>query len=450
MLLPSELLQIADRHIHHPLNFFVAMVLETEESRPGDPWETLSIEFLIKILRDHGLPVSTLAACRSVCKKWMEIVDGPDLRSKIWNKHVIVYCDTFTDSKAFFCCSDQWITRNITFESNRLIAAHGGLLCFDNHLSTEYVLYNPVPDKFLTLNVPHEIDGKPAVIDGMMECVVVGLFVDRSTNHFKLLLGGVLLPDERRSLIYDSTTGTWSWLAHPFPANMELGWQGGKCVACGGCLYWLVWNRRDHMKALLIFHLQEEKWRALLEKVEEDKPGSLQIAAYEGHVCLFAMDWFPLDGSFDRRSYGGAFLQHPMVREMDGALIERTRELWEGEEGRPFILYAAGSSDAFFIFNREYNELVVAKYSAGFGLLFFLPDPPFRDVHDFRFWRILLQTLQDPWCAIIPTPGVCAEHEWITQPRREPQEEVLEAPRGDAAPEAQAGGEEVQEGSGNE
>ncbi|BFI33826.1 hypothetical protein MPTK2_4g18770 [Marchantia polymorpha subsp. ruderalis] len=71
------------------------------------------------------------------------------------------------------------------------------------------------------------------------------------------------------------------------------------------------------MKALLIFDLQEEKWKTLLEKSEEDKPGSLQIAAYEGHVCLLALDWFPLNGSFGRRSYGGAFLQHPMVRAME-------------------------------------------------------------------------------------------------------------------------------------
>ncbi|OAE22872.1 hypothetical protein AXG93_129s1000 [Marchantia polymorpha subsp. ruderalis] len=377
------------------------MVLETEDSRSGDPWETLPIEFLIKVLRDHGL--------------------------------------------------DQWITRNITFESNRLIAADGGLLCFNKRLSTEYVLYNPVPDKFLILNVPHEIDAIPAVIDGMVKCMVVGLVVDRSAKHFKLLLGGVLLLDDRRSLIYDSTTGTWSWLAHPFPVNVELGWQGGKCVSCGGCLYWLKWDSTYLTKALLIFDLREEKWTAILEKVEEDRPGSIQIAAYEEHVCLLAMVWPPsFDGMFDSRSYEDAFLRHPMVRAMDGALIERTRELWEGEEGKAFHLYAGGGSDAFFVFDQDYNELVVAKYSARFCSLFFLPDPPFREIHDFGFWRLLPQTLQEPWCAIIPTPGVSAEHEWITQPHREPQEEVLEAPRGEAAPKAKAGGEEVQEGSGNE
>ncbi|OAE26849.1 hypothetical protein AXG93_3327s1000 [Marchantia polymorpha subsp. ruderalis] len=389
------------------------MVLETEESRTGDPWDTLPIEYLIKVLRDHGLPVSTLAACRSVCKKWMEIVDGPDLRNKMWNKHVIVYCDPFTDGAAFFCSSDQWITRNITFDTNWLIAADGGLLCFNKPFSTEYVLYNPIPDKFLTLNVPYEIDAIPAIIDGMFKRIVVGLVVDRYTKHFKLVLGGGLFPDERRSLIYDSTARTW-----------------------------------DQMKALLIFDLQEEKWKALLENFEKDKPGSLQIAAYEGHVCLLAMDWFRLDGLFDRRSYGGAFLRDPMVRAMDGALIGRTRELWEGE-GKAFHLYAAGGSDAFFVYDEQYDELGVAKYSARFDFLFFLPDPPFRDVHDFCFHRIP-QHLQDPWCAIIPTPGVIAEHEWKTQPRRVPQEEVLEAPRGEAAPEAQAGGEEVSEGSGNE
>ncbi|BBN09309.1 hypothetical protein MPTK1_4g18700 [Marchantia polymorpha subsp. ruderalis] len=77
------------------------MVLETEESRPGDPWENLPLEFLIKVLRDHGRPVSALVACRLVFKRWMEIVDGPDLRNKIWNGHVPVFYDN--DGKAYFC-----------------------------------------------------------------------------------------------------------------------------------------------------------------------------------------------------------------------------------------------------------------------------------------------------------------------------------------------------------
>ncbi|OAE27272.1 hypothetical protein AXG93_59s1170 [Marchantia polymorpha subsp. ruderalis] len=367
--------------------------------------ETLPIEILIKVLRDHGLPVSTLVECRLVCKNWMGIVDGPALRNKIWNKTVIVY-----DAK--------------------------------------FVLYNPVPDKFLTLNVPHEIDAIPTVINGMMKYMVVGLVVDPYTKHFTLLLGGVLLPDKRRSLIYDSETDTWSWVTHPFPPfnyRMEYNWRSVKGVECDGYLHWLVWDPRYLMKALLMFDLEEEKWYVLLEKVEMDKPGSLQMAAYEGYVCLLAMDWLPLDGEFDRRSYRGAFLQNPRVRAMDRALIGKTRDLWVGEEGRPFHLYTAGDSDAFFVFDEEYDDLEVAKYWAQFDLMFLLPDPPFREDHEFRFWRIP-QEPHDPWCAIIPTPGVNAELEWVTQP----QGELLEDPWGEDSPEAQGGGEEVQEGPGNE
>ncbi|BBN09257.1 hypothetical protein MPTK1_4g18260 [Marchantia polymorpha subsp. ruderalis] len=421
------------------------MVLETEESPPGDPWETLPIEILIKVLRDHGLPVSTLVECRLVSKNWMGIVDGPDLRNKIWNKSVIVY-DASTDGTAYFCCSDQWITRHITFASNLLVAADGGLLCFNKNLSTEFVLYNPVPDKFLTLNVPHAI---PTVIDGMMKYMVVGLVVDPYTKHFWLLLGGILLLDERRSLIYDSETDTWSWVTHPFPPfnyRMEYNWRSVKGVECDGFLHWLVWDPRYLIKALLMFDLEEEKWYVLLEKVEMDKPRSLQMAAYEGHVCLLAMDWLPADGEFDYRSYRGAFLRNPVVRAMDRALIGRTRDLWVGGEGRPFHLYTAGGSDAFFVFDEEYDDLEVAKYWAQFDVMFFLPDPPFREDHEFRFWRILPPESHDPWCAIIPTPGVNAELEWVTQP----QEELLEDSWGEDSPEAQAGGEEVQEGPGNE
>ncbi|BFI33823.1 hypothetical protein MPTK2_4g18720 [Marchantia polymorpha subsp. ruderalis] len=345
------------------------MVLETEESRPGDPWETLPIKFLIKVLRDHGLPVSTLATCRSVCKKWMEIVDGPYLRSKIWNEHVLAYYDT--EGTAYFCCSDQWITRNITFESKRLVAADGGLLCFNNRLSTEYVLYNPVPDRFLTLNVPHEIDGTPAVIDGMMECVVVGLVVDRSTKHFKLLLGGVLLPDERRTLIYDSMIGTWSWLSHPFPAESKVRWKVGRSVACGGRLYWLLWKCTSLgmylRKALVIFDLREEKWKAFVEKVNKheaflEKVEDIPYDADESQKRLRAIDAYPLANWWlHRHKYSAAFLSHPKVRAMDGALVGPRK--WDGKEGRPFLDCAAGVSDAIFV-DEEFDDPVVAKYWA--------------------------------------------------------------------------------------
>ncbi|BBN09254.1 hypothetical protein MPTK1_4g18250 [Marchantia polymorpha subsp. ruderalis] len=205
-------------HTHHPSKFVIAMVLETEESRPEEPWDTLPIDFLMKILRDHGLPVSTLVACRVVCKKWKEIVDGPDFRSKIWHKCVIVY-DARTDGTAHFCCRNQWITKNITFPPKELVASDGGLLCFNEELSTEFVMYDPVPDKFLTLNVPYEIDGVATVLGGTIKWILVGLAVDKSTKSFKLLLGGVRSLYKLRSLMYDSTIGTWSWLAHRFPLS---------------------------------------------------------------------------------------------------------------------------------------------------------------------------------------------------------------------------------------
>ncbi|OAE18998.1 hypothetical protein AXG93_2551s1010 [Marchantia polymorpha subsp. ruderalis] len=274
-------------------------------------------------------------------------------------------------------------------------------------------------DKFLTLNVPHDIDGVSAVLDDKLECIMVGLVVDQSTKHFKLILGGVVVTDRRRSLIYDSTTRTWSWISHPFPTLlnwMEVEWHSGRCVVCNGCLYWLVWDPTVMIKALLIFDLREETWNVLAEEVMEDKPGALQILAYEGYVCLLAMD--RTDVEFDRRSYDGNFLRHPMVRRMDGSLIRRTRDLWVMGDARTFRIHASGGSDVFFVFEEVSVDLQVAKYWAERDMMFFLPEPPFRGAPEFRLFGFLPHVIHDPWCVIIPAPGVNAEQEWITQQQR--------------------------------
>lgn len=59
------------------------MELERQEDRPQDIWDSLPVELMIKVLRDHDLPVFTLAECRSVCKKWRDLIDGPELWHKI-------------------------------------------------------------------------------------------------------------------------------------------------------------------------------------------------------------------------------------------------------------------------------------------------------------------------------------------------------------------------------
>ncbi|BBN07337.1 hypothetical protein MPTK1_4g02990 [Marchantia polymorpha subsp. ruderalis] len=411
---------------------------ERDQHQPEDAWESLPIDFLIKILRDHDLPISTLLECRSVCKKWKEIIDGPELRNNIWKKSVIGF-NASRENTAYFCCRDRWITRNLTFRPNELVAADGGLLCFGERFSTAYIMYNPVPDKILPLNVPRVIDEEHTVIDGMLECKVVGLVVDQSTKNFKLVLGGVLVAtDRRRTLIYDSTTCTWSWGKHPFPEQMKDVWGSGRSVECNRCLYWLVWDPvRRKMKALLIFDLEEGTWNALLEESMEATPIELQMAAYERHVCLLARNWSHLEGEFDRWSDVINFLRNPMVRRMDGALIRRAKDLydralirrrrfrwnmdeamvgdvirrfidqWILNDSRVFNFYATGGSDAFFVF----DELEVVKYLAEFDLIFFLPQPPFHSRYRFQYDSIA----DDPWCAIIPSPRGSAGQGWITQ-----------------------------------
>ncbi|OAE18997.1 hypothetical protein AXG93_2551s1000 [Marchantia polymorpha subsp. ruderalis] len=311
------------------------MALDRKEYRAQDLWERLPIELLIKVLRDYDLPVSTLAACRSV----------------------------------FF--------------------------------------------------------------DGKLELIMVGLVVDQTTKHFKLVLGGVLFPDRRRSLIYKSTTSRWSWIIDPFPALlnwMEVECKDGKSVLCNGCMYWLVWDPTTLIMALLIFDLSEERWDVMAEEVMEDTSDGLQITAYEGRVYLLAMDWTHFE--FDRRIYGGKFLHHPMVRRMDRSLIGRTRDLWDMEDGRPFKIYAAGGSDVFFVFDtfdvteeeEEDEYLEVAKYWSERDVIEFLPEPPFREGHEMFVWafrpEIEPRFFRDAWCAIIPAPRVNAEQKWITQQQR--------------------------------
>ncbi|PTQ26886.1 hypothetical protein MARPO_0279s0001 [Marchantia polymorpha] len=418
---------------------------ERDQHQPEDVWESLPIDFLIKILRDHDLPISTLLECRSVSKKWKEIIDGPELWNNIWKKSVIGF-NPSRENTAYFCGGDRWITRILTFRPNELVAADGGLLCFGERFSTAYIMYNPVPDRILPLNVPHEINGEHTVIDGMLKCKVVGLVVDQSTKNFKLVLGGVLVTtDRRRTLIYDSTTGTWSWGIHSFPEQMKDMWGSGRSVECNRCLYWLVWECDPFgrkMKALLIFDLEEGTWNALVEESMEATPIDLQMAAYERHVCLLASNCSPLEGEFDRWSNVTNFLRNPMVRRMDGALIRRARDLylrdlydrtlirrrrfpwnmneavdeivirrfidqWVLDSPTVFNFYATGSSDAFFVF----DELEVLTYLAELDLIFFLPQPPFHSRNRSQYAPIP----DDPWCAIIPSPRGSAGQGWIRQ-----------------------------------
>lgn len=105
------------------------MAVEGEEGRPQYLWETLPIELLVNVLRDQDLPVFTLAECHLVCKRWKNIIDGPELRHKIWNKEVIL-CDEWTGNRIYFCFLDGWIGRYITFGRKEVVAADGGLVCF--------------------------------------------------------------------------------------------------------------------------------------------------------------------------------------------------------------------------------------------------------------------------------------------------------------------------------
>ncbi|OAE23329.1 hypothetical protein AXG93_2053s1000 [Marchantia polymorpha subsp. ruderalis] len=402
---------------------------EGDQHQPEDAWESLPIDFLIKILRDHNLPISTLLECRSVCKKWKEVIDGHELRNKIWKNSIIMF-HARRENTAHFCCRNRWITRNLRFVPKKLVAADGGLLCFGERISTAYVMYNPVSDKILFLNVPLEINGEHTVIDGMLKCKVVGLVVDQSTKNFKLVLGGVQVgTDRRRTLIYDSTNGTW-------------------------------------MKVLLIFDLEEGTWNALVEESMEATPIGLQMAAYERHLCLLASDWinWPFEVEFDRWINVTNFLRNPMVRRMDEALFRRVKNLynralfrrrrfpwnmdeaideavtrrfldhWDLDYPTVFNFYATGGSDAFFVFDEERIELEVVKYCAELDWIIFLPQPPFHSRNRVQHF-VYAPSPDDPWCAIIPSPrgsarqGWIRQQEYVAQQERHRQEETREAVR---------------------
>ncbi|BBN09394.1 hypothetical protein MPTK1_4g19440 [Marchantia polymorpha subsp. ruderalis] len=437
---------------------FVEMEPERDQHHPQDPLGSLPIDFLIKILRDHYLPISTLLECRSVCKKWKEVIDGPELQNKIWKKSVIVFHE-HRENKAHFCCRDRWITRNLPhlLGPKELVAADGCLLCFGERLSRAYVMYNPVPDKVLILNVPLQINGEHTVIDGMLNCKVVGLVVDPSTKNFKLVLGGVQVGTDRlRTLIYDSTTGTWSWGIHSFPEWMKDLWDCRRSVVCNRCLYWLVRDpSRRNLSALLIFDLEEGTWNALVEESMEATPLDLQLAAYERHVCLTPSNWSPLEGEFERRSDVANFFRNPIVRRIDGALIRRVRDfydrtfirrwrlIWNMDEAMDgdvirwfknldypmfFNFYATGGSDAFFVIDEQRIEFEVVKYWAELDSIFFLPQPPFHSRNRAQYF-VYDPSPDDPWCAMIPSPrgsagqGWMRQQEYVAQQQRQEEEE---------------------------
>ncbi|OAE29396.1 hypothetical protein AXG93_2090s1020 [Marchantia polymorpha subsp. ruderalis] len=434
---------------------------ERDQHQPEDAWESLPIDFLIKILRDHDLPISTLLECRLVRKKWKEVIDGPELRNRIWKNSVIVFHETtHGENTAHFCYRDRWITSKLTFGDNELVATDGGLLCFGDRLDNTFVMYNPVLDEILLLDVPLEIDGKYTVDTifstyYILDYKVAGLVVDQYTKNFKLVLGGLRLggpqfgalqdaTDRRRTLIYDSTTGTWSWGIHPFPERIKDTRTRERSVVCNGCLYWFVWD-----SYLLIFDLEEGTWNTLVEESKETPRIHLQMAAYERHVCLLGRNWSPLEGEFELRSDVANFLRSPIVRRMDGALIRRVRNVydralirrpwneewdermdeamdeavaeamdeaairrfidqWHLPYPKVFNFYATGGRDAYFVLDNEYTH-----------------EPPFHSRNRVQYF-VYAPSPDDPCCAIIPSPRGSAGLGWTRQQRRE-EEETREA-----------------------
>ncbi|KAL2610638.1 hypothetical protein R1flu_029211 [Riccia fluitans] len=281
-------------------------------------WERLPPDLISRVV--GKLPLKCLWLLRSVCSSWKTMIengqivyDGPP------SKSVIFYCQP---ALRFYCeagelkegCSESCFVTvadccEISVEQSVLMAAGGGLLCF-TCFSTKrpdtLVIYNPLTQKWRGLKVPSPVfpivgDDEAIFIEDFYHLVLVGLFVDQKTGHYKLVVAGVETDGPRETHLYDSAKMEWR-TAGPVPSLPKIlpdgEWRADRGISCGGNIYWHVHEEGcadDVIQGLLKFDLGMESWTFVKQSVECPII-DLHCVSHHEKLLVFRTEdeiWFP-------------------------------------------------------------------------------------------------------------------------------------------------------------
>ncbi|CAM6105734.1 unnamed protein product [Calypogeia fissa] len=264
-------------------------------------WKYLPYELMERIL--DRLPLHSVIACRTVCKRWNEhIISTVLATAPLPKKTVVVYFPLEGDFLhqpliVYNACKNGWDRHDMSFlhdggavGSYSLVAAQRGLLCFSDPKWTSFVMCNPLSKQWRVLQPPSSVLPH---IPGMQVAgcpgnyILVGLVVDEEDGSYKLVLAG-LIPkmvscrrrvlnlshsqqerQSRTTFVYDSRCRSWSAApALPMPPpQLDFGVWSNECprrsVTSEGKLYWSIVERNEDdipVREIVRFDTHRGEW----------------------------------------------------------------------------------------------------------------------------------------------------------------------------------------------
>ncbi|BBN05069.1 hypothetical protein MPTK1_3g10000 [Marchantia polymorpha subsp. ruderalis] len=240
-------------------------------------WNLLPEDLLARIL--SRLPFSSLVRSRGVCRKWRDLTLSPEFTfsGNLASKCVPIY---FYQGplQVYNSRTNAWEQQSLQFlevplASLALLVSAGGLLCFKNKDSGDFVVCNPITKKSRVVQLPAGFDhgaikppqaGREWIVPAPVmlpevrsredELVaefyrtfgregIVGLLTEKYERSYKLIVAGLRDGDseKRPTLIYDSLTGSWT-RGSEVPTGVRF-WESGKPLYFNGALYCLTWSK---------------------------------------------------------------------------------------------------------------------------------------------------------------------------------------------------------------
>ncbi|CAM6112088.1 unnamed protein product [Calypogeia fissa] len=251
-------------------------------------WDFLPEDLLARIL--SRLPFSSLIRSRCVCKKWNRLNFSSDFTfsGNLGSKCVPIY---FFQGplRVYNSGTNTWEKLSLAFlgvplNTLALLVSAGGLLCFKDRVSGDFIVCNPITKRWRVLQLPegfaheeirppmgdiwartppvpefstihqhhhHQQQRKretPRAYKHAMEAylqafgrdVIVAMLPQKHDKSFKLLVAGISDGSKRTTLIFDSLTNRWA-VSSEVPRGVRF-WESEKTLYCNGYLYCITWS----------------------------------------------------------------------------------------------------------------------------------------------------------------------------------------------------------------
>ncbi|BFI25157.1 hypothetical protein MPTK2_1g18440 [Marchantia polymorpha subsp. ruderalis] len=270
-------------------------VVEDKKILKANLWSSLPDDLVERVLTK--LSFSTLFKCRTVCKRWNELILSQNFipanqdPPKCIPFHFTFY--TPPEHKGlhetqYFTAYDprrnSWVELSLSFlkldpdlGNWEMAASGGGLLCLATISCSQFVVCNPVTKQWRLLEFPSslppsDIGFQPRPLEHVpandflprpLEHLLVGLIVNQNTGLYKLVIAEIYESSQRTTLVYDSKNRAWKKGANT-PSMPHSCFSLKPGVACKGALYWITDDDDWRFPRLFKYDVENDSWTTAL------------------------------------------------------------------------------------------------------------------------------------------------------------------------------------------